>query len=237
MRNIQVLQNQALFFGIRSIINGVQCAPRDYRRRTAKKSKGGNMRRICMIAVLFCMIGVAYAKEDKITKPSPSEIQDQINGINEIMSDLTFRVNLTVTADDPLGRQVRSYIGRELRALGDVIQTESDYTYVIEVVGVSINTGREKGYALSIVIKTRFSMGVFKYICSEGWKLHSKSFHEIGQRLVFESGEHLLRTGPMTALQEACRGVVAYFDAEKLQYLRDANQETWDMLLNDIRKP
>ena len=117
---------------------------------------------------------------------------------------------------------IRSALGRELRALGDVVVVESDPNYTISVVGIDLETvgGHVTGYAMSYVVVGWFPVDVLQFFIPD------TSFRSAMTDLLAGYGrklDHQLLSGSSVSgdMQSACKGVIAEFDVQTLQPARD----------------
>ena len=141
---------------------------------------------------------------------------------------LEFRVLLRVEGDESIESRIHSYLSRELRALGDVIQSKDDYRYDINVLGVKLkNTGGDEvGVVLSVNVLTRFSNQHFSYIFKEEYVKHGITLTND----LYYYPKHWVRSGSVHDLRSICRGIIADFDRQILQKQRDEPQEYIDLL-------
>jgi hypothetical protein len=138
-----------------------------------------------------------------------------------------FRVKLDVRSDETIENRIKGYLSRELRALGDVIQSEDNCDYVITVLGAKLaNTvGDGDGIVLSVNIHTNFNNQSF---CSMFKKNYVKECITRTNDLYYYP-KHWVRSGSYFDLQSMCRGVIANFDTQVLHKQRDGSEKFFDL--------
>lgn len=141
---------------------------------------------------------------------------------------LEFRVKLDVKGDGSLESRIVSYLSRELRALGDVIQSKDNYKYDITVLGVKLDNkgGDEFGVVLTVNIYTKFDNQPFSFMFKE-------EFVKAGIKLtngLYYYPKYWVRIGSEHDLRSICRGIIADFDSQILQKQRYEFQEHIDFL-------
>ena len=89
-----------------------------------------------------------------VNVPNPSDRDDyqQQNTSRSSTASSKFRVAVIVSGDDSIKSRVKSYLSRELRNLGDVIQTKNNYEYEISVVTMAVRN--KNGYKTGVVLST-----------------------------------------------------------------------------------
>jgi len=119
----------------------------------------------------------------------------------------------------------RSFITRELRALGDVVLVESNPMYTVEVVGVDdeTNDGRITGYSLSFVALSMFPIETLNTCVPDPdyRALLVEHLRNYGRIM-----NHRLASGPPENLQSACVELIAYFDTNVLGPCRAARDRS-----------
>jgi len=138
-----------------------------------------------------------------------------------------FRVLLVVSADESIKGKIESYISRELRSLGDIIQVNEDYKYVMSITGLETHNkkGDKIGVALSVIILPRFDSQFLSSLFENA--KHKKIIIGWTGSLYWEP-IHWLLVGPSEDLQSICKNIVTYFDNEVLQKSRDEDQRFED---------
>ena len=138
-----------------------------------------------------------------------------------------FRVKLDVRCDESIESRINGYLSRELRALGDVIQAEDNYEYVITVIGAKLeNTvGDGGGVVLSINIHTKFNNQSFSHMFK---KKIAIEFITLTNDLYYYP-KHWVRSGSYFDLRSMCRGVIADFDSQILHKQRDGSEKFYDL--------
>lgn len=141
---------------------------------------------------------------------------------------LEFRVLLQVKGDESIESRIKSYLSRELRALGDVIQSKDNYKYDITVLGAKLENkgGDGVGVVISVNILTKFNNQHFSYMFKEEF---AKDCITLTNGLYYYP-KHWVRVGSDHDLQSICRGIIADFNSQILQKQRDELQEYIDLL-------
>jgi hypothetical protein len=139
----------------------------------------------------------------------------------------TVHLSVSFSKDDTVKSQIRSFLGRELRSLGDVTIVDEDADYAIVAVGLTLEAaGRTTGFALSAT-----------FLKSEKaeWAT-DKWFHDLFGIEKIELGrlevarallrhddlylDSVLHTGPFSSLQKICQEIIADFDTNILNPAR-----------------
>jgi len=138
-----------------------------------------------------------------------------------------FRVKLDVRGDEGIESRIKSYLSRELQALGDVIQSRDNYEYAITVIGAKLeNTvGDGDGVVLSINIHTKFNNQSF---CNMFKKKFEKECITMTNDLYYYP-KHWVRSGSYFDLRSICRGIIADFDNQILHKQRDGSEKFFDL--------
>src|ERR1039458_4146983 len=138
------------------------------------------------------------------------------------------RVEVAVSGDEPVVTSVKSYVAREARAVGDVVMTDNEPECHLSII-VSTTSG---GHAISVTTYKELKSSTVK------WLLEKR---EIKPEVIADLVPHLagysfdirqwLLTCPPSGLETAIRqGVIAKFDIDILQPLRDSFQKNSDEL-------
>ena len=123
-------------------------------------------------------------------------------------------VSISVSADKNIENKIKSYIGRELRSLGDVVITDENPDWILDIAAIEIKNKNNflTGIALSEVILKPFRNKLIKHLVS------SKAKKEVdimtSDLYFFET--HSLRLGTPDGLRDICNSIVADFDSNKL---------------------
>ena len=148
---------------------------------------------------------------------------------NVFAQDNQFRVQVRITADSSLESRIGSIVRRELRALGDVVITDTNPEYKIEIIAMQLETGATKrvtGYAM-----TSSALHVIQPSEFSGFEDRSDGFfmsRELAKFLVeyFSFAgygnpvDYRLFAGSLDDLRVSCEKLVAGFDSEVLEFRR-----------------
>ena len=118
---------------------------------------------------------------------------------------------------------MKSYVNRELRALGDVVVTnnadESEYLLSIVVSPVS------GGYAISVLTAEHSASDIAKILLKqEGVKPDTIDLVTAYMKPMYQIAGHWLQTCPSSDLEKTIKEVVANFDVDTLQMHRDIDR-------------
>lgn len=154
--------------------------------------------------------------------------------------DYRLKVDVSVQAESSLKNRIESCVGKELRALGDVIlvEDEPDFSLVIVALYAKTKAGETRGVALSVTTLVPYdSDGPSKVF--EG---QYRTLYVLGTRdLIHYKGTELLLTSEED-LPITCSGIVADFDINHLKEQRKKNleelrlQESIDKLIDGVEK-
>ena len=161
--------------------------------------------------------------------------QDRANLRDQLKYSTTVEL-VCSTGTDELGyvyveNEVRSYISRQLRSLGDVEIVEKDGEWLIEVL-ILPNTNKAgvlMGFFLSVVISKPFPLRGYRSLFDE--KAY-KILEETATGLVWNSA-HRAHGGAPDDLQAMSRSLVANFDTMQLQPDRDEHQKLIEQALTN----
>ena len=130
----------------------------------------------------------------------------------------TFRVQLVVHGTDDILVAVESYLSRELRALGDVIQTDENPVYMLAIRAKPSTSqdGVMRGYAISTVI--------LEYVDMD-WVSQVSDIDEANLvRDVFKGSVrplyHWLSFSPPSELEDMCQSMIIHFNSKVLKSAR-----------------
>jgi hypothetical protein len=149
-------------------------------------------------------------------------------------SALTYtpRVQVNVAAEEKtdLKSRIESYLKRELRQLPGVTVVETAPDWIIRVVGIQTNNKAKSvtGYALSYVVlapfNNKFLPDVLEAQLSEAQnRLAEKYLASLHSVL-----DQQLLVGPLDELKQTCEELVAEFDTEHLEPMRQMYQRVGD---------
>jgi len=142
-----------------------------------------------------------------------------------------FRVQLKISADDSIAGEIKSYLSRELRALGDVIQTKENIDYKISVIAIeTLYEGGQKigGSVLSVIVLEPFPNSVLSFYAKDEEK---EMLLKITKNLYYNP-YRWVQSGSTKNLFELCQKLIAHFDSTVLQPRRDKYQQ----FLDDTKK-
>lgn len=141
-------------------------------------------------------------------------------------------VDLVVSGrdSDSLTNQFTSFLGRELRNLGDIRIEHDKPDYVISLVVMKVTTtGSVAGFSAAVLITKPqkaeiLTDPVFKLKAKlDDWQLGMLSLSMINDVAIMKFG---LRIGSMNDVESTCREIVADFDTETL----NPQRTFWDAL-------
>lgn len=138
------------------------------------------------------------------------------------------RISLDVSAKEQLRVEATSYLSRELRSLGDVIVTDSDPTFIVQIVAIETHAGeRANGYAFSVVVLEPISPGIARMMTAN---MNPKDKDLWSGYLSRRSdvADHFIQTGP--ELQELCKSIIASIDTDVIEKERKGWQSYQDYL-------
>lgn len=147
---------------------------------------------------------------------------------------LEFRVHVVIKADPGLSNQVQSFLTRELRSLPDVVVTDENPFWQIEVVALEL--GSHAGYALSVVTSELVDEQTLSDIlrstlgASEKAAVFAKKWASGTVRI----DSHGLRLIPAEGLKHACQAIVADFDSEELEPVRKGAPKVREEMLRRV---
>lgn len=138
------------------------------------------------------------------------------------------RVRLSVIAAERISGLISSFMGVDLRNLGDVVITDQDPDWHLAVTGVELHTadGKRTGVAISTVIMVPFRETVLQSIISTLEKEGSlqPALAVLQSKQLVEVKSSWLRADADTAIRQLCQGIIADFDAQYLQPQRKRYQ-------------
>jgi hypothetical protein len=141
------------------------------------------------------------------------------------------QVQVTVAGDGQALTLVKSYVNRELRALGDVVVTdnadESEYFLSIIVVPVS------GGYAVSALTADHLASEIAKITLEQGeTKPDTATIDLVNKSMkpMYQITDHWLQTCSSSGLEKTIKEVVARFDVDTLQMHRDMHRSMQELL-------
>jgi len=150
-------------------------------------------------------------------------------------------VKLDISASDEIQNQVYSYVGRELRALGDVEIVKDNSQWIIQIVAIQQRSkdGRVAGLGISSVILKPCLADRFLVVITlpKIKEILDKREYEILRLMLSSSygvNSHKLQSGSAGDLESICKDVVADFDAEWLKKEREHHQELMNLLRQSL---
>jgi hypothetical protein len=130
------------------------------------------------------------------------------------------RVHLTVEGDEQVQNELFSYVGRELRALGDVVLVDQDADLELELVALRVE--QLSLVAVSAVVKALLDRALAEEFLSvfpnrpESLRRYLSSLGTIDA--------HWVRTGSTVDIHGVARKLVATFDAQSLETARQVRR-------------
>lgn len=148
------------------------------------------------------------------------------------------RVSVSVNANENIKGEIESYISRELRSLGDIIVTDNNPRWVLNIVALEVSTkgGYKSGVLLSIVILEPFDSSLLMDLVGDKNKQNKQLIYVMTLDLYSFSG-HWLRVGAPEDLRKICNAIVADFDTEYIKPARDSWQNIIDYQKKKTKKP
>ena len=150
---------------------------------------------------------------------------------------LEFRVKLDIanySSNKNLAEELRSYISRELRSLGDVLIVNEDPDYELIILSMDAKTGGESvGYVISGLILQTFDIEGFVMTASlfisdekakEALKESLLKSFDLWTNNIYENPSNLVRTTPIDGLKSACQKIVTDFDTDYLERGREIHR-------------
>jgi len=162
---------------------------------------------ICIASILLCIPRVVSAQKNQLPPFSA-------------------RVSVSVSADENIKGLIESYIGRELRSLGDVVVTDEKPEWIINIVALELENraGTKTGLALSIVILEPFNRILVQGMLQRKYKEPALLL----MKNLVEYNGHWLRVGSNDDLRQICSSIVADFDTQYLKARRELYQKILD---------
>jgi len=138
------------------------------------------------------------------------------------------RVQVVVDANENIKAEIESYISRELRSLGDIIVTDDEPRWILDILAIeSKKTGDyTTGIVLSIVILEPYNNKFLIEQVNPKYKADAL-LETMG---LSEYTAHSVRTGPTDSLRNICNEVVADFDSKHLKQAREMRQKVINIL-------
>lgn len=153
-----------------------------------------------------------------------------------VESEIQFEIKVDISADPAIKTLIRSYLNRELRALGDVelvdMNTDGGYpsSWVISIISARIESfgSYPASVLLSVVITERYpNAAIVSMLPAESKQLGD----EITSNL-YLARDHWVRSGLQENLQQICSKIAADFD---ILYLEKERQR-WKNVQNIIQQ-
>ena len=147
------------------------------------------------------------------------------------LGEYSARVSIEVRGHDELTTNVLSYLSRELRSLGDVVVTDEDPKWKIDIVVtyLEFTSGERIGVLLSVVVIKPLHVSIWESMIKED----SSDFAEYFLSTLSELKYHWATPSSIEELRESCYDIVAIFDTSILEPDRRFYQKVLD--LNDSR--
>ena len=139
---------------------------------------------------------------------------------------ISVQLDFSITEQE-LEDQISSYVRRELRSLGDVIEVDEDPAYELSFLGFIIHTKarHESGFALSVLVLSPWDItSLYDDCLSETAPSDLKDrFQRFTTYLPpYRIQEHYLRAGSPDDVRSVCQKLVADIDAAVFQPHRKA---------------
>lgn len=137
-----------------------------------------------------------------------------------------FRLNVQVDGNPQTVTLVKSYVNREMRALGDVVITQDDPGYQMEILVAQ----EAQVYALSVVTWNQLDKKTFLPTLLKAYHVDPSQADPLFSILVPArlDTKHYLQACPILRLEEAVKRIVAQYDVDTLQKDRDIWQKASD---------
>ena len=141
------------------------------------------------------------------------------------------RVLLNVTATEKLKAEVESYVGRELRSLGDVVVTNDKPDWILNILAMEQKDMREQkvGVILSIVILQPFNNQLVVSVVPE----RSKEWVSHWTSHLYSLSTYSVQFGPPESLRKLCNEIVVTFDSEQV----NKERKIWQSLIDYPNSP
>jgi hypothetical protein len=151
-----------------------------------------------------------------------------IISLAEDLAPFSAKVSVSVTAQDNIKGLIESYIGRELRSLGDIVVSDDNPRWIISILAIeqASRSGQKLGVVMSTAITESFDNGLILDKVSADRK-EIVSFLTTG--LCHVSG-HWINTGATDELRLLCDQTVAQFDSSVIKPARTSYQNYKDFM-------
>ncbi len=135
----------------------------------------------------------------------------------------TFNISLSVSCDDDnIKSEIKNYVSRELRSLGDVLITSVDNEYELSIVVVS---SIKAHITLASLMLSKYDIeGLYPMLDEKFRMFKDAPFSPLPDNLYFRP-KHYVITGYNNNIPEICRQLVLFIDEEVLQGVRGANEQ------------
>lgn len=141
------------------------------------------------------------------------------------------KIKINISANDKIKGELTSYLTRELRELNDVTIVDKKADWVLEILGIDLETknGYKNGFCISVIILKPFGNGDLivaflqdTTIERTQWSNLAKAVYSINTNTdVFLNAYSFcgswIRTGAPDEMKKVCQGVIADFDSEYLE--------------------
>jgi hypothetical protein len=140
-----------------------------------------------------------------------------------IASAQTVRVQLKISADEPLRGSLQKSLGAELAALPGILPAGTAPDYTISVIALKIVTQSSKdvGVTLSVLVTERYETRISEFAESH------VALEDRAQLISLLAGAvkplaHWVETSSLRELKEVCRTIIQSFDRDVLKALRNS---------------
>jgi len=150
------------------------------------------------------------------------------------MQPFSSKVFISVSGEDNIKDEVESYISQELISLGDIIVTDKEPDWIIEIIAIEVKTksGPKSGVDLSIVLLKPFNNQIIVNLVSK----ESKEWVSSQTSDLYRISRHWIEIGAPEDLRSICNDIVADFNSHYIQPARDLWQKTIDYQKTTINK-
>ncbi len=132
------------------------------------------------------------------------------------------RVYVNVTSTKNTKNSIERCLSRELKALGDVVQSREEIDYVLDVAALKVHQkDKEIGFVLSVTMRRKFDSQLVSFIFKDEYRGLGASW--TGDLFQFLGSS--LRSGPIANIQSMCREIVGELHHLILQAIKDNNEK------------
>jgi hypothetical protein len=145
------------------------------------------------------------------------------------------KLSVDVPKDDSLKSQLNSFLGRELRSLGDVTIVDDKPDFVIDVVVTNVLVGRSVSViSIATLVSAPLDSDILTDPHLKGAKIDDAQIEFVKSYL--KTGSHILditlHSGPVSDGQDMCKKIIVDFDSRQL----DPERKLWSQCSTG-RKP